>query len=141
MTTSSARPSPSTGGIQGIDDTKPVRIDAWVWAVRLLKTRSLAGEACKAGHVKLNGKPVKPSQTVVPGDRVRVWADHREIDVEVTRTIRKRVGAAIATTCYIDHSPPPPPKEILLSMPRRDRGAGRPTKKERREIDRLQGRR
>lgn len=122
-------------------DSAPVRIDAWVWAVRLVKTRTLAGEACKAGHVKLNGQAVKPSQTVVPGDRVRVWVEHREHDVEVVRTIRKRVGAAVAATCYIDHSPPPPPKEILLSMPRRDRGTGRPTKKERREIDRLQGRR
>lgn len=122
-------------------DSAPVRIDAWVWAVRLVKTRTLAGEACKAGHVKLNGQAVKPSQTVVPGDRVRVWVEHCEHDVEVVRTIRKRVGAAVAATCYIDHSPPPPPKEILLSMPRRDRGTGRPTKKERREIDRLQGRR
>lgn len=120
--------------------TGPVRIDAWVWAVRLMKTRSQAADGCKAGHIKLNGQSVKPSQQVVPGDRVRVWVDHRERDVEVVATIRKRVGAAIARTCYVDHSPPPPPKEILMSMPRRDRGAGRPTKKERREIDRLQGR-
>lgn len=118
-----------------------VRIDAWVWAVRLTKTRTQAADACKAGHVKLNGTSVKPSQTVVPGDRVRVWVDHRQYEVEVVETIRKRVGAAIARTCYIDHSPPPPPKELLASMPRRDRGAGRPTKRDRREIDRLQGRR
>ncbi|WP_368266590.1 RNA-binding S4 domain-containing protein [Corynebacterium ulcerans] len=123
-----------------MSDGKPVRIDAWVWAVRLIKTRSLASEACKAGHIKLNGSAVKPSQPVVPGDRVRVWVDHREYDVEVKELIRKRVGAALARNCYVDHSPPPPPKEILMSMPRRDRGAGRPTKKERREIDRLQGR-
>ncbi|MCQ9342314.1 RNA-binding S4 domain-containing protein [Corynebacterium kozikiae] len=121
------------------DSQAPVRIDAWVWAVRLMKTRSAASDACKAGHVKLNGEPVKPSQQVVPGDRVRVWVDHREYVVEVVHTIRKRVGAVIARTCYVDHSPPPPPKEILLSMPRRDRGAGRPTKKERRELDKLQG--
>ncbi|MDU0478030.1 RNA-binding S4 domain-containing protein [Staphylococcus chromogenes] len=120
--------------------TEPVRIDAWVWAIRLVKTRSAAGEACKAGHVKLNGVAVKPSQQVVPGDRVRVWVDHRQHEVEVVRTIRKRVGAAIARTCYVDHSPPPPPKEIIASIPRRDRGAGRPTKRERREIDRLMGR-
>ncbi|WJZ03111.1 RNA-binding S4 domain-containing protein [Corynebacterium freiburgense] len=118
-----------------------VRIDAWVWAVRLTKTRTQAADACKAGHVKLNGTSVKPSQTVVPGDRVRVWVDHRQYEVEVVETIRKRVGAAIARTCYIDHSPPPPPKELIASMPRRDRGAGRPTKRDRREIDRLQGRR
>lgn len=123
------------------EDAAPVRIDVWVWAVRLLKTRSLSAQACKAGHIKLNGVAVKPSQLVTPGDRVRVWADHRERDVEVVSTVRKRVGAAIAQACYIDHSPPPPPKEILLSMPRRDKGAGRPTKKERRDIDRLRGKR
>ncbi|MBG9355658.1 RNA-binding S4 domain-containing protein [Corynebacterium diphtheriae] len=123
------------------EDAAPVRIDVWVWAVRLLKTRSLSAQACKAGHIKLNGVAVKPSQLVTPGDRVRVWADHRERDVEVVSTVRKRVGAAIAQACYIDYSPPPPPKEILLSMPRRDKGAGRPTKKERRDIDRLRGRR
>ncbi|CAB0513412.1 RNA-binding S4 domain-containing protein [Corynebacterium diphtheriae] len=123
------------------EDAAPVRIDVWVWAVRLLKTRSLSAQACKAGHIKLNGVAVKPSQLVTPGGRVRVWADHRERDVEVVSTVRKRVGAAIAQACYIDHSPPPPPKEILLSMPRRDKGAGRPTKKERRDIDRLRGRR
>ncbi|MDT9409161.1 RNA-binding S4 domain-containing protein [Corynebacterium rouxii] len=123
------------------ENAASVRIDVWVWAVRLLKTRSLSAQACKAGHIKLNGVAVKPSQLVTPGDRVRVWADHRERDVEVVSTVRKRVGAAIAQSCYIDHSPPPPPKEILLSMPRRDKGAGRPTKKERRDIDRLRGRR
>ncbi|MDO4762149.1 MAG: RNA-binding S4 domain-containing protein [Corynebacterium sp.] len=117
-----------------------VRIDSWVWAVRLIKTRSLAAEACKAGHVKLNGNSVKPSQQVVPGDMVSVWSDHRLKKVEVVNTLKKRVGAEIARTCYVDHSPPPPPKEIIASMPKRDRGAGRPTKKERRDIDRLLGR-
>lgn len=116
-----------------------VRIDAWVWAVRLYKTRTAAAAAVKAGHVKINGVAIKPSSPVVVGDRVRVWVDHRLYDVEVTRLISKRVGAPIARECYVDHSPPPPPKEILASQPRRDRGAGRPTKKERREIDRLRG--
>ena len=121
-------------------DNQPVRIDSWVWATRLLKTRTLAADACKAGHIKVNGKTVKPSQLVVPGDTISLWINHRDIKVEVVSTIKKRVGAAVSQSCYIDRSPPPPPKEILLSMPRRDRGAGRPTKKERREIDRLRGR-
>ena len=120
--------------------TQPVRIDSWVWAVRLIKTRSQSAAECKAGHVKLNGTTVKPSQQVVPGDIITLWHDHRNMKVEVVATISKRVGAPIARTCYIDHSPPPPPKELLMSMPRRDR-AGRPTKKERRELDRLRGRR
>lgn len=119
--------------------SEAVRIDVWVWAVRIFKTRSDAATAVRAGHVKLNGHAVKPAQQVVPGDRVRVWVNHRELDLEVTGTVRKRVGAPIARTCYIDHSPPPPPKEVMASLPRRDRGAGRPTKRERRELDRLRG--
>lgn len=119
---------------------KAVRIDAWVWAVRLYKTRTAAAEAVRAGHVKLNGVAVKPAQQVVVGDTVRAWANHREHIVEVTKLHAKRVGPAIAREAYIDKSPPPPPKEILASMPRRDRGAGRPTKRERRQMDRLMGR-
>ncbi|RNE49467.1 RNA-binding S4 domain-containing protein [Corynebacterium alimapuense] len=122
-------------------DGGPVRIDAWAWAVRIFKTRSAAAEAVRAGHVKLNGNTVKPAQQVVPGDRVRIWINHRELDLEVLATVRKRVGAPVAKTCYLDHSPPPPSKELLASMPKRDRGAGRPTKRERRETDRLLGRR
>lgn len=121
-------------------DGNPVRIDVWVWAVRIFKTRGAAADAVRAGHVKLNGVSTKPAQQVVPGDRVRVWVNHRELHLEVKATVRKRVGASVARSCYIDHSPPLPPKEILASLPRRDPGAGRPTKRERRELDRLQGR-
>lgn len=122
-------------------DGTPVRIDVWVWAVRLFKTRGIAADAVRAGHVKLNGASVKPAAQVVPGDTVRIWKDHRELKLEVLATVRKRVGAPVARRCYADHSPPPPPKEVLASVPVRDRGAGRPTKKERRELDRLHGRR
>ena len=119
---------------------KAVRIDAWVWAVRLYKTRTAAAEAVRAGHVKLNGVAVKPAQHVVVGDTVRAWVHHREHIVEVAQLHSKRVGPAIARAAYVDHSPPPPSKEILASMPKRDRGMGRPTKKERRQMDRLMGR-
>ncbi|RAV33439.1 RNA-binding S4 domain-containing protein [Corynebacterium heidelbergense] len=118
-----------------------VRVDAWVWAVRLCKTRSQAAQACRAGHVKVNGEAVKPAQPVVVGDRVRVWVNHREHVVEVRELVAKRVAPAVARQAYVDHSPPPPPKEVLASLPQRDRGAGRPTKKERRELERLRGRR
>lgn len=74
-------------------DNQPVRIDSWVWATRLLKTRTLAADACKAGHIKVNGKTVKPSQLVVPGDTISLWINHRDIKVEVVSTIKKRVGA------------------------------------------------
>lgn len=120
-------------------DSKPVRIDAWVWSVRMAKTRSEAADAVKAGHVKLNGNAIKPSQQVVPGDRVRVWRNHHEHDLEVLATVSKRVGAPIARTCYTDHAPPPPPKEFMPSVPVRERGSGRPTKKERREMDKFRG--
>ncbi|EET77186.1 MULTISPECIES: RNA-binding S4 domain-containing protein [Corynebacterium] len=118
---------------------RPVRIDAWVWAVRMFKTRSAAATAVRAGHVKINGEAVKPSQQVVPGDRVRVWRNHHEHDLEVLATVAKRVGAPVARTCYTDHAPPPPPKEFLPSVPVRPRGAGRPTKKERRDMEKFRG--
>ncbi|MEJ4113290.1 RNA-binding S4 domain-containing protein [Corynebacterium kroppenstedtii] len=123
------------------DTTAAVRLDIWVWATRLYKTRTAATAAVRAGHVKLNGKTVKPAQMVVPGDTVRAWSHHREYIVTVVLTPATRVGAALAQASYIDHSPPSPSREIVASMPRRDRGAGRPTKKERRQIDELRGRR
>lgn len=116
------------------------RIDAWVWSVRLYRTRTAAADACRAGHVKLNDSTVKPAQSVAVGDTVRARVNHREYIYEVTALVSKRVGAPEARECYIDHSPPPPPRELLAAVPHRDRGAGRPTKKERRETDRLRGR-
>ncbi|MBF6191942.1 RNA-binding S4 domain-containing protein [Nocardia beijingensis] len=116
------------------------RVDSWTWAVRLFKTRSAAAEACRGGHVRVNGATAKPAQPVRTGDEVRVRVGGIERIVIVERIITKRVGAPIAAQCLIDRSPPPPPREILASLPRRDRGAGRPTKRERRETDRLMGR-
>ncbi len=83
---------------------------------------------------------VKPAHQVKHGDEVRVRVSGLERIVLVEQIITKRVGAAIAAQCFIDKSPPPPPPEIVAAMPRRDCGAGRPTKRERRETDRLLGR-
>ncbi|KZM69533.1 RNA-binding S4 domain-containing protein [Nocardia terpenica] len=116
------------------------RVDSWIWAVRLMKTRSAAATACRGGHVRVNGVAVKPAHQIKPGDEVRVRVNGLERIVVVERVIAKRVGAAIAAQCLIDKSPPPPAPEILASLPRRDRGSGRPTKRERRETDRLLGR-
>ncbi|WP_431971381.1 RNA-binding S4 domain-containing protein [Nocardia sp. bgisy134] len=116
------------------------RVDSWIWAVRLFKTRSAAAEACRGGHVRVNGATAKPAQPVRPGDEIRIRAGGVERIVIVERVITKRVGAPIAAQCLIDRSPPPPSPEILATMPRRDRGTGRPTKRERRETDRLLGR-
>lgn len=113
------------------------RVDSWIWAIRLTKTRSAAGAACRGGHVRVNGVTAKPAQPVGIGDEVRVRLHGHERIVEVTKLITKRVSAPAAAECYLDHSPPPPPREVVASQPRRDPGAGRPTKRERRELDRL----
>ncbi|HEY0188423.1 MAG TPA: S4 domain-containing protein [Cellulomonas sp.] len=116
------------------------RVDRWVWAVRLTRTRALAAAACRAGHVTVNGDRAKPATTVTAGDEVRVRGDGPERIVLVARVIERRVGAAPAAACYQDRTPPPPPREHVAVAAQRDRGAGRPTKRERREIDRLRGR-
>jgi ribosome-associated heat shock protein Hsp15 len=115
-----------------------VRVDAWLWAIRAYKTRSAATAACRAGHVRLNGNPVKASQPVVPGDTLRVRQPGYERILEVRRLIAKRVGAEAASHCYTDHTPERPPMPAL-GLPQRDRGTGRPTKKDRREMERLRG--
>ncbi|GHG52802.1 RNA-binding S4 domain-containing protein [Streptomyces griseocarneus] len=121
------------------DEGTPVRIDAWIWSVRLTKTRSLAAAACKAGHVRLNGERAKPAQTVKAGDEVRLRHEGRERIVVVKRLVRKRVGPPVAAECFLDNSPPPPPRESVAPAGVRDRGAGRPTKRERREMEQLRG--
>ncbi|TMR01752.1 RNA-binding S4 domain-containing protein [Actinomadura soli] len=118
-------------------DEGTVRVDLWIWSVRLLKTRSMATTACRAGHVRVNNERAKPSTAVKPGDEIRLRHDGRERVVIVQRIIRKRVGAPAAQECLIDKSPPPPPREALIPVGRRDRGAGRPTKRERRELERI----
>ncbi|MEU0197749.1 MULTISPECIES: RNA-binding S4 domain-containing protein [unclassified Streptomyces] len=116
-----------------------VRVDSWIWSVRLVKTRSLGATACRGGHVRVNGERVKPAHAVRVGDEVRLRHEGRERVVVVTRLIRKRVGAPVAAQCYIDNSPPPPPREAVAPAGIRDRGAGRPTKRDRRELERLRG--
>lgn len=116
------------------------RVDRWLWAVRLFKTRSAANEACRGGKVRVNGDRVKPAAPVRVGDTVRARVGDRERIVEVARVIDKRVGAPVAAECLVDHSPPPPPKQAA-PVPRRDPGAGRPTKRERRQLERARGRR
>lgn len=118
-------------------ENESVRIDVWIWAVRLLKTRSMATAACRAGHVRLNDQRAKPASVVKPGDEIRLRHDGRERVVVVQRVIRRRVGAAVAQECLIDNSPPPPPRELVAPIAHRDRGTGRPTKRDRREMERL----
>ncbi len=117
-----------------------VRVDAWVWAVRLAKTRSQATAAVKAGHVRVNDVAAKPAQPVNIGDVVRVRLHGFEKIYRVTGLATKRGSATEAATLYEDLTPPPPPKVERAAPVIRDRGAGRPTKRDRREIDRLRGR-
>jgi ribosome-associated heat shock protein Hsp15 len=111
------------------------RIDRWLCAVRLVKTRPLATRLCDGGHVLVNGSPAKPSTKVRAGDRVDALIADRERIVEVIRPIESRVGATVAATCYIDHSPPVVPK--AGSGMTLVRGEGRPSKRLRRELERL----
>ena len=116
-----------------------VRVDRWVWAIRLFKTRGDATDACKGGHVRVNGKSAKPASPVRPGDRVEARVHDTDRIVEVVQLIDKRVGAAAAAVCFVDHTPPPPEVD-RTRVAVRERGAGRPTKRERREIDRFRHR-
>jgi ribosome-associated heat shock protein Hsp15 len=111
-----------------------------MWSVRLTKTRSMASDACRGGHVRVNGVRVKPAHVIRVGEEVRLRREGRERIVVVSRIITKRVGAPVAAECYIDKSPPPPAREEVIAVAVRDRGAGRPTKRERRSIEKLFGR-
>lgn len=116
------------------------RIDKWLWAVRLVKTRADAAQACRGGHVRVNDRPAKPAASVSPGDEVRVRLHGSTRVVEVAHVIEKRVGAPIARRCYVDNTPEPTvtaPPQAFAAPPRRDRGAGRPTKRDRRQMERL----
>jgi ribosome-associated heat shock protein Hsp15 len=126
-----------SGGVA--EERTSVRLDVWIWSVRLAKTRSMASDACRGGHVRVNGVRVKAAYSVKPGDEVRIRREGYERIVVVTRLIAKRVGAPVAAECYIDKSPPPPPPEARSPFLVRDRGAGRPTKRERRSIEKLFG--
>jgi ribosome-associated heat shock protein Hsp15 len=115
-------------------------VDSWIWSVRLARTRSAASGACRAGHVRVNGVRVKPAHAIRAGDEVRLRQDGYERVVVVVRVITKRVGAPVAAECYIDNSPPRPPRAEAAPVAVRDRGTGRPTKRERRSIEKLLGR-
>ncbi|WP_232547598.1 RNA-binding S4 domain-containing protein [Propioniciclava soli] len=120
------------------------RLDAWLWSVRVYKTRSLATAAIKGGHVRVDNAPAKPAALVVEGQTIRVRGDdHTERVLEVLDpTLVKRVGASVAQRAYLDKTPaqPPPIAQMGGRVATRERGAGRPTKKQRRETDAFRGR-
>ncbi|MEV4775226.1 RNA-binding S4 domain-containing protein [Microbacterium sp. LWH12-1.2] len=113
------------------------RVDSWLWAIRIYKTRSAATTACRAGHVRVNGEKVKAAQQVRIGDELRIRIAGFDRILVVRQLLVKRVGAPVAVAAYEDRTPE---REPQAALGLRDRGAGRPTKRERRDIDRLRGR-
>lgn len=119
-----------------------LRIDKYLWAIRVFKTRSIATEACKAGKVKMGGLSLKPAHIVKVGEQYAIQKDQQKKIIQVLDLLEKRVDATKAAAYFQDLTPPElDPKFIsVFNAPvlKRDRGAGRPTKRDRREIDDLQ---
>lgn len=115
------------------------RIDKWMWAARIFKTRTIAAEACKKGRISINGSQVKPARMVKPGDVVQVRKPPVTYSFKVLQAIEKRVGAKLVPE--IMENVTTPDQYELLEMSKisgfvdRARGTGRPTKKERRDLD------
>jgi ribosome-associated heat shock protein Hsp15 len=112
-----------------------VRIDKWLCAARIFQSRTQAAAACAVLGVAINGEKVKASHVVCVGDRITANAPRGPVVLDVVKLADKRLGPPLARELYEDHSPPPPPREERVAV--RDRGAGRPTKRERRVLDRL----
>jgi ribosome-associated heat shock protein Hsp15 len=114
-----------------------VRLDRWLSAARIYKSRTAAQDACTAGHVSVNGLAARSSHALVVGDEISARAPRGDMVLEVLVLADRRLSPPKARELYADHSPPPPPKEERVAP--RERGSGRPTKAERRALDRLRG--
>lgn len=116
-----------------------VRVDKYLWAMRIYKTRSIAADACKCGRVKMNGVEMKPSRTFHVGDTFTVRKGSITYAYRILQLNENRIGAKLVTN-YLEDITPPEQKELLelaryAAQSGRDRGTGRPTKKDRREIE------
>ncbi len=120
-----------------------VRIDKWLWAVRFYKTRTRAAEACKGGKVKIDGKNVKPSREIKPGEIIEVHHNYIKRTVKVLQAAQNRVAAKLVPELMEDLTPAEEFEKLEMlrkvNSEKRERGAGRPTKKERRMIEKLKG--
>ena len=118
-----------------------IRIDKYLWAIRLFKTRSLSAEACKNGRVKMDEKAVKASREVNVGDLIAVRIGQMNRVIEIKEVIKNRVKGSLAIEKYIDRTPSEELErmEMINKMrtEHRERGTGRPTKKDRRELERI----
>jgi len=113
-----------------------VRLDKWLWAARCFKSRTAATEACDGGHVKVNGGNAKPARPVRHGDEVEVVTEGGKRKLVVRAMGERRGTVEEAAALFEDHTPPPPPRE---PMARWERGEGRPTKYNRRKMQKLRG--
>lgn len=116
-----------------------MRVDKFLWCVRYFKTRSIATNACKKGHVKIDGSSVKPSKEVFPADKITVRKNQINYQIEVLDLPPSRVGAKLVNLYLVDTTPKEAfEKQDLLKYSKdyyRKKGTGRPTKKDRRDID------
>ena len=118
-----------------------VRIDKFLWAIRIFKSRTIATEACKEGKVRMRNEPVKASALITIGDVIDVQKDGFKLTYKVVQLIEKRVSPLLAKPCYEDLTPEEEINKYKSwfigkgGPERRERGAGRPTKRDRREID------
>ena len=118
------------------ETVKKVRVDKWLWAVRVFKTRTIATDACKAGRVKMNGNTLKASFEVRIGEEVQVKKESFNLTFKVLDILEKRVSAAIAQTACENLTPAAEMEKFRSWFVEvRDRGTGRPTKRDRRDID------
>ena len=117
------------------------RIDKWLWAARFFKSRSLAARACDGGKVDVNDQRAKPARLVRPGDMLAITQPRVRRIVRVLAISERRGSGADAAQLYQDLTPQPLPREIRSAPPAyRPIGAGRPTKRDRRTMDRFAGR-
>jgi len=118
-----------------------IRVDKWLWAARVFKTRSLASTACDGGKVDLNDEAAKPAKRVRAGDFIKVTLPRGRRRILRVAVVGDRRGSAeAARVLYEDLTPPESPRARQARPPSREPGAGRPTKRERRDIERLRGR-
>ncbi len=126
--------------LSSMETQTSLRIDKWLWAARFFKTRSLATDACAGGKVDVNEETAKPAKPVRAGDLIRITLPQGRRRIVKVLTLDDRRGPATAARAlYEDLTPPEPPRARQAPPPYRAPGAGRPTKRERRELDRLIG--
>ena len=121
------------------DSPDSLRLDRWLWAARFFKTRSLAAAACAGGKVDVNDAAAKPARLVRVGDLIRLTQGTDRRIVKVQALADTRGPAPVARALYEDLTPPAPPRLRRPPPPWREPGAGRPTKRERRELEHLRG--